>query len=76
MANFPDLIYPDWLKEVLDPRSGATVGDGVQRKLKRDDVLAVLTELFQRHGPPDHIRSDNGAEFTAHAVRDWLAGSV
>jgi putative transposase len=22
--------------------------------------------------PPDHIRSDNGAEFTALAVRDWL----
>ena len=24
------------------------------------------------HGPSDHIRSDNGSEFTAHAVRDWL----
>ena len=24
------------------------------------------------NGPPDHIRSDNGSEFTAHAVRDWL----
>ena len=31
-----------------------------------------LTELFVQHGPPDHIRSDNGSEFTAHAVRDWL----
>ena len=30
------------------------------------------TELFVQHGPPDHIRSDNGSEFTAHAVRDWL----
>jgi transposase InsO family protein len=28
--------------------------------------------LFTRYGPPAHIRSDNGAEFTAHAVRDWL----
>jgi putative transposase len=36
-------------------------------------VLACLTELFTRHGPPDHIRSDNGSEFTAIAVRDWLA---
>lgn len=44
----------------------------VQRKLKSDDALAVLTALFQRHGPPDHIRSDKGAEYTEHAVRDWL----
>jgi transposase InsO family protein len=35
--------------------------------------LAVLTDLFTRHGPPAHIRSDNGAEFTATAVREWLA---
>ena len=28
---------------------------------------------FTRHGPPDHIRSDNGAEFTASAVREWLS---
>jgi len=35
-------------------------------------VLAVLTDLFTRHDPPAHTRSDNGAEFTAHAVRDWL----
>jgi len=28
--------------------------------------------LFVAYGPPDHIRSDNGSEFTAQAVRDWL----
>lgn len=44
----------------------------VARKLKSDDVLACLADLFARHGPPDHIRSDNGPEFTAQAVRDWL----
>jgi putative transposase len=32
-----------------------------------------LTDLFTEHGPPDRIRSDNGREFTANAVRDWLA---
>jgi len=36
-------------------------------------VLACLTDLFTRHGPPDHIRSDNGPEFVATAVRGWLA---
>ena len=44
----------------------------VSHLLKADDVLEALTELFTRHGPPTHIRSDNGSEFTAQAVRDWL----
>ena len=35
-------------------------------------MLDWLTDLFVEHGPPDHIRSDNGAEFTATAVREWL----
>ena len=44
----------------------------VERGLKSDNVLHCLTELFVKHGPPDHIRSDNGSEFTAIAVRTWL----
>jgi len=35
-------------------------------------VLQCLTDLFVAHGPPEHIRSDNGPEFAALAVRDWL----
>ncbi len=31
------------------------------------------TELFVRRGVPDHIRSDNGPEFTAKRVMDWLS---
>jgi hypothetical protein len=31
----------------------------VARKLRSDDVLHCLTELFVAHGPPEHIRSDN-----------------
>jgi putative transposase len=42
------------------------------KSLNSDDVLATLTELFVEHGPPDFIRSDNGGEFTAVAVRKWL----
>lgn len=44
----------------------------VARKLNHDDVLERLTWLMVTRGVPDHIRSDNGSEFTAHAVRDWL----
>jgi transposase InsO family protein len=45
----------------------------VARRLGSEEVLERLTELFISRGVPDHIRSDNGAEFTATAVREWLA---
>ena len=41
--------------------------------LRSDDVLHRLAELFSERGPPDHIRSDNGSEFTAKTVKAWLA---
>jgi len=40
-------------------------------KLRADDVLERLTELFVLRGVPGYLRSDNGSEFTA-TVRDWL----
>ena len=59
-----------------------TVSDGfsreclaieVGRRLNSQGVLAVLAELMIRRGVPHHIRSDNGPEFTARAVREWIA---
>ncbi len=57
---------------VIDEYSRECLAIKVERGLRSDDVLDVLTDLFVRHGPPEHIRSDNGSEFTAHAVWDWL----
>ena len=57
---------------VIDEHSRQCLAIRVERALKADDVLQVLTELFLEHGPPCYIRSDNGSEFTAHAVREWL----
>ena len=36
-------------------------------------VIGVLTGLFGQHGPPAHLRSDNGPEFVATALKLWLA---
>jgi len=44
----------------------------VERHLNSQDVIDALFELFILRGIPEHIRSDNGAEFTARAVRKWL----
>lgn len=40
--------------------------------LRADDVMDTLTDLFITRGIPDHIRSDNGAEFTAKSIQSWL----
>jgi putative transposase len=45
----------------------------VDRKLNSTDVLDALTDLFILRGPPEYIRSDNGPEFIAQKVRDWIA---
>jgi putative transposase len=44
----------------------------VARKLTSDDVLERLSWLMATRGVPEHIRSDNGPEFTATIVREWL----
>ena len=57
---------------VIDEYSRECLAIVTKRKLKSDDVLEALEDLFIKHGIPDHIRSDNGAEITAKAVRSWL----
>jgi len=44
----------------------------VARHITSGDVMEQLYELFLLRGVPEHIRSDNGPEFTAKAVRKWL----
>ena len=57
---------------VIDEHSRECLAIVVERRLQSDDVLSCLTELFVKQGPPEHIRSDNGSEFTARVVRQWL----
>jgi transposase InsO family protein len=57
---------------VIDEFTRTCLAIVVARRLNSDDVLQCFTELFVRHGSPDHIRSDNGAEFTAKVVQAWL----
>ncbi len=44
----------------------------VARRLRRDDGLARLAQLFVERGPPTFLRAANGPACTATAVRDWL----
>ncbi len=44
----------------------------VSRSIKSQDVIDQLFQLFILRGIPEHIRSDNGPEFTAREIRKWL----
>jgi transposase InsO family protein len=58
---------------VLDEFTHECLAIRVARKLKAIDVIDVLSDLFILRGTPGHIRSDNGPEFVAEAVQEWIA---
>ncbi len=61
---------------ILDEFTRECLAIEVARSLRSEHVLECLGELFVKRGTPDYIRSDNGSEFTAHAVREWLKDEV
>lgn len=58
---------------VIDEHTRECLAIDVARNLRSVDVLEHLAWLMARRGVPKYIRSDNGAEFTAKAVRNWLS---
>ncbi|RPH54461.1 MAG: IS3 family transposase [Acidobacteria bacterium] len=59
---------------ILDEFTHESLAIRVARKLKAIDVIDVLSDLFMVRGVPGHIRSDNGPEFVAKAVQEWITG--
>lgn len=57
---------------VLDEFTRECLAIVVRRNFPHQKVLDCLEELFLRRGLPDNIRSDNGSEFIAGAVQEWL----
>jgi putative transposase len=57
---------------IIDEFTRECLAIDVARKLTSEEVLERLCNLFIDRGIPAHIRSDNGSEFTAKRVRDWL----
>jgi putative transposase len=57
---------------IIDEFTRECLAIRVSRKLKAVDVIDVLSDLFILRGVPGHIRSDNGSEFVATAVREWI----
>ena len=57
---------------LIDEFSRECLAIRVDRRLRSTDVIDVLSDLFILRGMPDHLRSDNGPEFIAKAVREWI----
>jgi transposase InsO family protein len=63
-----------WLA-IVDEYTRECLALEVNRRMTSDDVLDVLRDLFVIRGVPKHIRSDNGPEFIAGAIRKFLTGA-
>ena len=57
---------------VIDEYTRECLAIVTARRLTSQEVIEELSELFVMRGVPDHMRSDNGPEFTAQTVREWL----
>lgn len=57
-------VIDEFTRECLTLKAG--------RSIRSTDVIEVLHGLFKAHGIPQHIRSDNGPEFIAKELREWL----
>lgn len=58
---------------IIDEHSRECLAIKVKRKSNSIDVIDALTDLFILRGAPSYIRSDNGPEFVAPTVQDWIA---
>jgi transposase InsO family protein len=58
---------------IIDEFTREALAIRVARKIRSADVIEALADLFILRGVPAHIRSDNGPEFVAHALREWIA---
>lgn len=85
-ADFPNHVWTyDFIEDatedgrklkfltVLDEYTRESPVIEVGRSIRSKDVIAVLEYLFMVRGAPGYIRSDNGAEFMADAIKRWLA---
>ncbi len=57
---------------VLDEYTRQALCVTVNTKMGSSEVLEAIYPLLLKHGKPDYVRSDNGPEFIAKPLQDWL----
>ena len=57
---------------IIDEFTKECLASFVARRIRSQDVIFVLADLFIEHGMPEHVRSDNGPEFVAKKLLKWF----
>ena len=57
---------------ILDEYSRECLCSFVARRIRSQDIIFILADLFLEHGFPKHVRSDNGPEFIAKKLIKWM----
>ena len=57
---------------LIDEHTKECLAIHVGYSIRAVDAITVLEAAIQRYGTPKHLRSDNGPEFIAQAIQDWL----
>jgi putative transposase len=60
---------------IVDEYTRECLSIEVERSITAEDVIGILVRLFRQRGAPEFIRSDNGPEFIAKAIKQWLEAS-
>jgi len=63
------------LLTVIDEYTRESLAIEVRRSMTARDVITVLQRIVDQRGAPRYVRSDNGPEFVARALKDWLTAS-
>ena len=61
-----------WLN-IIDEFTRECLASIPKRKWQHMQIVEILSDLFLSKGTPAYLRSDNGSEFTATKLREWLA---
>jgi len=85
-ARYPDHVWTyDFMQDatldarklrvltIMDEYTRRSMEIEVARRMPAGAVIAVLERVFSECGSPDYLRSDNGSEFIAKTIKQWLA---
>ena len=59
---------------LIDQYTRESLAIRVERRLRGQEVIETLADAMLLRGIPQHIRSDNGPDFVARSLRQWLVG--
>jgi len=60
---------------LIDEYTKQSLATHVAWSIRAVDAITVIEAAIHRYGLPEHLRSDNGPEFIAYAIRDWMANN-